>query len=86
MLTLVSYLHLQDIHLGIEELQTSVGEVLEAAKLLIGEIEPQGTALIQSETRLLSRNVLHLGQALVIRREQLQVSTCDVLHTYKVAI
>ncbi|XP_041951730.1 nesprin-2-like isoform X2 [Alosa sapidissima] len=63
---------LSDIQLGMEGLQTSVGQVLEAAKLLIGQIEPQGAALIQSETRLLSRDIVHLGQALILRREQLQ--------------
>lgn len=65
------------MELGIEVLQTSVSDVLEAAKLLIGLIEPQGAAMVQSETRLLSRDIVHLGQALIMRREQLQVSGGD---------
>ena len=66
------------MELGMEGLQGSVGDVLEAAKLLIGQIKPQGAALIQSETRLLSRDIVHLGQALIMRREHLQVSTGDL--------
>ncbi|XP_067239730.1 nesprin-2-like isoform X4 [Chanodichthys erythropterus] len=45
-------------------LQSSVGKVLEASKLLIGQIKPQSASLIKSETRLLSRDHVHLGKAL----------------------
>ncbi|XP_051511030.1 LOW QUALITY PROTEIN: nesprin-2-like [Myxocyprinus asiaticus] len=47
-----------------EILQSSVGKVLEAAKLLVGQMELQSAQLIQSETRLLSRDLVHLGKAL----------------------
>ncbi|KAG1964263.1 nesprin-2 [Pimephales promelas] len=45
-------------------LQSSVGKVLEASKLLIGQMKPQSVSLIKSETRLLSRDHVHLGKAL----------------------
>ncbi|XP_077075807.1 nesprin-2a [Siphateles boraxobius] len=45
-------------------LQSSVGKVLEASKLLIWQMKPQSVSLIKSETRLLSRDHVHLGKAL----------------------
>ncbi|KAL1254649.1 hypothetical protein QQF64_016878, partial [Cirrhinus molitorella] len=45
-------------------LQSNVGKVLEASKLLIGHMKPQSAPLIKSETRLLSRDHVHLGKAL----------------------
>ncbi|XP_016149734.1 nesprin-2-like [Sinocyclocheilus grahami] len=45
-------------------LQSSVGKVLEASKLLTGHVKPQSAPLIKSETRLLSRDHVYLGKAL----------------------
>ncbi|XP_016380976.1 nesprin-2-like [Sinocyclocheilus rhinocerous] len=45
-------------------LQSSVGKILEASKLLIGQMKPQSAPLIKSETRLLSRDHAYLGKAL----------------------
>ncbi|XP_051500897.1 nesprin-2-like [Myxocyprinus asiaticus] len=55
-----------------ETLQSSVGKVLEVAELLNGQIEPQSVPLIQSETRLLSCNLVHLGKALAESGAQVQ--------------
>ncbi|XP_030628013.1 nesprin-2a [Chanos chanos] len=56
----------------IDALQNSVGEVLAASKQLIGQMEPCAAALIQSETRLLSRDVMHLSQILAGKKAVLQ--------------
>ncbi|KAI4900991.1 hypothetical protein NFI96_032985 [Prochilodus magdalenae] len=56
----------------IEATQNRVAEVLVASKLLIAQTESQAAPLIQTETRLLSRDLVRLGQALARRREQLQ--------------
>ncbi|XP_052441872.1 nesprin-2-like isoform X3 [Carassius gibelio] len=48
----------------IPALQSSVGEVLKASKLLTGHVKPQSASLIKSETRLLSRDHEHLCKAL----------------------
>nr|XP_054604094.1 nesprin-2 isoform X2 [Nothobranchius furzeri] len=47
-----------------EELQSGVGGVQAASKHLIGRLEPLAAGLIQSETRLLTRDVLLLNQAI----------------------
>lgn len=54
-------------------LQSSVGKVLEASKLLSGQMKPQSASLIKSETRLLSRDHVHLGKALSEIAAQVQV-------------
>lgn len=56
-------------------LQSNVGKVLEASKLLIGQMKPQSAPLIKSETRLLSRDHVQLGKALSEIRTQVQVRT-----------
>ncbi|MCI4389446.1 hypothetical protein PGIGA_G00098050 [Pangasianodon gigas] len=56
----------------LEALQGNVGNVLEASKLLTVQLDPQAAPVIQSEARLLSRGLVHLSQALVKTREQLQ--------------
>ncbi|XP_071323734.1 nesprin-2a isoform X2 [Trachinotus anak] len=55
-----------------EGLQSSVGDMLEASKPLIGRLEPPAANLIQSETRLLSRDVLLLCQAMSEKKKSLQ--------------
>ncbi|XP_037606336.1 nesprin-2-like isoform X2 [Sebastes umbrosus] len=55
-----------------EDLQSSVGDVLAASKPLIGRLEPVAANLIQSETRLLSRDVLLLSQAMSGKKQSLQ--------------
>ncbi|XP_052390559.1 nesprin-2 isoform X4 [Carassius gibelio] len=45
-------------------LKSSVGKVLEASKLLIGQMNPQSSSLIKSETMLLSCDHAHLCKAL----------------------
>ncbi|TNN39882.1 Nesprin-2 [Liparis tanakae] len=55
-----------------DALQADLEEVLEASKELVGHLEPPAAALVQSESRLLSRGVQQLGQRLRRRRSQLQ--------------
>ncbi|KAM9339272.1 nesprin-2a [Symphorus nematophorus] len=55
-----------------EDLRSSVGDVLAASKPLIGQLEPLAANLIQSETRLLSRDVLQLSQATSGKKKNLQ--------------
>lgn len=54
-------------------LQSSVGKVLDASKLLTGHLNPQSAPLIKSETRLLSRDHVHLGKAFSDIGAQVQV-------------
>ncbi|XP_069017780.1 nesprin-2a isoform X4 [Embiotoca jacksoni] len=55
-----------------EELQSSVGNVLAASKHLVGRLEPLAANLIQSETRVLSRDILLLNQVISGKRKSLQ--------------
>nr|XP_046228198.1 nesprin-2 isoform X4 [Scatophagus argus] len=55
-----------------EDLQSSVGDVLEASKPLIGRLEPMAANLIQSETRLLSRDTLVVSQLMSGKNKSLQ--------------
>ncbi|RXN16323.1 nesprin-2-like protein [Labeo rohita] len=55
---------INDLEKDMPALQSSVGKVLEASKLLTGQMTPQSAPLIESETRLLSRDHLHLSKAL----------------------
>uniref|UniRef100_A0A3B4YV88 Nesprin-2-like n=1 Tax=Seriola lalandi dorsalis TaxID=1841481 RepID=A0A3B4YV88_SERLL len=55
-----------------EGLQSSVGDVLEASKPLMGRLGPPSANLIQSQTRLLSRDVLLLCQAMSGKKKSLQ--------------
>ncbi|XP_029903714.1 nesprin-2a [Myripristis murdjan] len=55
-----------------EDLQSSVGDVLSTSKPLIACLEPLAANLIQSETRLLSRDVLLLSQTLSRKHSHLQ--------------
>lgn len=57
-----------------EALQNSSAGVLAASKLLIAQMESQAVPLVQSETRLLSRDLVRLGQVLTRRRVELQVT------------
>ncbi len=54
-------------------LQSSVGKILEASKLLTGHVKSQSAPLIKSETRLLSRDHVCLGKALSDIGAQVQV-------------
>ncbi|CAB1343039.1 unnamed protein product, partial [Coregonus sp. 'balchen'] len=65
---------------GFEDVQGSLGKVLEASKPLIGQTEPLVAAIIQSEARLLSRDLVLLGQALSGKRARLQ-EDLDQRHT-----
>lgn len=58
----------------LEALHGNAGNVLDASKLLLAQLEPQAATVIQSEARLLSRDLVHLSQALVKTRGQLQVT------------
>ncbi|KAM3861499.1 nesprin-2-like [Diretmus argenteus] len=60
---------LQDVT---RDLQSSMGDVLAASKPLIGRLEPLAASLIQSETRMLSHDVLLLSQALSGKKARLQ--------------
>ncbi|XP_010768612.1 nesprin-2-like, partial [Notothenia coriiceps] len=55
-----------------EDLQSSVGDVLADSKPLIGRLEPLAAHFIQSETRLLSRDVVLLSQAMSGKKKSLQ--------------
>ncbi|CAN9507959.1 unnamed protein product [Ophioblennius macclurei] len=55
-----------------EELQSSMGDVLEVSKHLIGRLEPPAVNLVVSETRLLSRDVSLLNEATSGRLKRLQ--------------
>lgn len=56
-----------------KSLQSDLEGVLKASKDLVSLLDPSAAALIQSESRLLSRGVLRLGQQLSQRLGQLQV-------------
>ena len=56
-----------------KDLQSIVGDVLAASKPLTGRLEPPAANLIQSETRLLSRDVLLLSQAMTGKKKSIQV-------------
>jgi len=58
---------------GAEELQSSVGDLLEVSKPLIGRLEPLAANLIQSKNRLLSRDILLMNQAVLGRKKCLEV-------------
>ncbi|XP_036438507.1 LOW QUALITY PROTEIN: nesprin-2 [Colossoma macropomum] len=55
-----------------EALQNNVADVLVVSKPLIAQMESHAAPVIQTETRLLSRDLVRLGQALVRRRVELQ--------------
>ncbi|XP_041660769.1 nesprin-2 [Cheilinus undulatus] len=55
-----------------ENLQSSMGNVLSASKCVMGRLQPLAANLIQSETRLLSRDVLLLSQAISGKKKSLQ--------------
>ncbi|XP_035851599.1 nesprin-2 [Sander lucioperca] len=57
-----------------EDLQSCVGDVLAASKPLIGRLQSTAKNLIQSDTRLLSRDVLLLSQAMLGKKKSLQES------------
>ena len=58
-----------------QTLQRSANDVLDASKPLIGRLHPLAATLIQSETRLLSCDVLLLSHATSGKRKSLQVRT-----------
>ncbi|XP_041668046.1 nesprin-2-like isoform X2 [Cheilinus undulatus] len=63
----------QSLQEGADTLQADLEGVLEASKDLIGHLEPSAAALIQSESRLLSRGVQQLSHSLTGKLGQLQV-------------
>lgn len=56
-----------------EELQSIMGDVLAASKPLIGRLEPLPASLIGSETRLLSRGILLLNEAIAEKKRSVEV-------------
>ncbi|XP_068564553.1 nesprin-2a [Cebidichthys violaceus] len=66
-----------------EDSQSSVGDVLVACKPLIERLEPLATSVIQSETRLLSREVLLLSKAMSGKTKSLQedLEQQELFHT-----
>ncbi|KAM6915050.1 nesprin-2-like [Xenentodon cancila] len=58
---------------GAAELQSSLGDLLAASKCLTGRLEPLAASVVQSETRLLSRDVLLLNLTVSARKKSLQV-------------
>ncbi|XP_027896962.1 nesprin-2a isoform X6 [Xiphophorus couchianus] len=67
--TVCSFKRLQD---AADELQSDAGDVLAASKALLGRLEPLSANLIKSETRLLSRDVLLLNQAILGKKRNLE--------------
>ncbi|XP_041832728.1 nesprin-2-like [Melanotaenia boesemani] len=57
---------------AIQELQSNVGVVLEESKPLLGQLEPLSANLIQSNNRLLSRDILLLNQAILGKRKSFE--------------
>ncbi|XP_023808480.1 nesprin-2 isoform X4 [Oryzias latipes] len=55
------------------ELQSTVGDVLMASKPLLDWLDPCAANLIHSETRLLSRDVLLLKQAVLAQKRSLEI-------------
>uniref|UniRef100_A0A8C8GUS6 Spectrin repeat containing, nuclear envelope 2b n=1 Tax=Oncorhynchus tshawytscha TaxID=74940 RepID=A0A8C8GUS6_ONCTS len=55
-----------------DSLQTDLEGVLEASKELSGRVEPSSAVFIQSESRMLTRGVLHLSQSLADKLGHLQ--------------
>lgn len=66
-------LSLQDLLEAAQALQADLEPLLQASKLLIGQLEPGAAALVQSESRLLSRGVQQLSRELAGKLGQLQV-------------
>lgn len=56
-----------------QALQSGVADVLAASKPLSRHLQPLAAALVQSETRLLSRDVLLLSRASAARQRSLEV-------------
>ncbi|KAL7388816.1 hypothetical protein ABVT39_021245 [Epinephelus coioides] len=66
-----------------EDLQSSVGDVLAASKPLVGRLEPPAANIVQSKTRMLSRDVLLLSQAVSGKKKSVQedVEQQKLFHT-----
>ncbi|XP_062379197.1 nesprin-2-like isoform X2 [Sardina pilchardus] len=62
----------QTLQENLDHLQDDLQEEIEATKALIGQLDPSSAAFIQSQSRLLSRGVLQLTQALSVKRGELQ--------------
>ncbi|XP_077395403.1 nesprin-2-like isoform X2 [Festucalex cinctus] len=63
---------LQTLQERADALQCDLQGALEASKDLIGCLDPSVAALVQSESRLLSRAILQLGRTLAAKRRELQ--------------
>ncbi|KAJ8356435.1 hypothetical protein SKAU_G00192290 [Synaphobranchus kaupii] len=61
-----------ELQAGMEGLQGSLRAVMEASEQLIGQMEPQASIFIKSETLMLSQGVAQLARALALRQRQLQ--------------
>ncbi|KAJ8269984.1 hypothetical protein GJAV_G00108970 [Gymnothorax javanicus] len=61
-----------ELQAGMEDLQNSLRTTLDASKDLIGQMEPQASVFIQSETLMLSQDVALLAKSLAHQRRQLQ--------------
>lgn len=69
----VLFFVLQKLQGAAEELQSIMGDVLAASKPLIGRLEPLPANLIESETRLLSRGILLLNEAIAGKKRSVEV-------------
>ncbi|KAJ8410369.1 hypothetical protein AAFF_G00203500 [Aldrovandia affinis] len=63
---------LSELQPSMEALQGTLKAVLEVSKELVGQMEPQASLFIQSETQMLSQGVARLDGALALRLRQLQ--------------
>lgn len=68
---------------ALNELQSTVGDVLMASKPLLDRLDPRAANLTQSETRLLSRDVLLLKQAVLGRKRSLEVRQQNLYSIFK---
>ncbi|KAG5846989.1 hypothetical protein ANANG_G00120850 [Anguilla anguilla] len=62
----------RELHAGMDGLQSSLSAVVKASDELIGQIEPQASIFIESETLMLKEGVTQLAGALELRHKQLQ--------------
>ncbi|XP_033844074.2 nesprin-2-like isoform X2 [Periophthalmus magnuspinnatus] len=64
--------HIQDLLSRVDSLQSDLQELLDASKHLTSQLDTPSSALVQSETRRLSRGVLQLNRGLKLKLETLQ--------------
>lgn len=72
----------QDLLQTADVLQADLQEALEASRTLTDLLEPSAASLVQSELRLLSRDLQEISWRLNLKLGQLQVRTDEVLTVF----